>query len=781
MVQRLLVEVRGTVQGVGFRPYVHTLATSLGLEGFVQNRGSAVFIDIEGEAAALERFLDALAGRPPALARIESVRCRRAAPVRHGSRPQDRRPAAGFAIAPSDGAATPDTRVSPDVATCEACLAELFDPANRRFRHPFITCTGCGPRFTIVTGVPYDRPRTTMATFAMCVRCRREYEDPADRRFHAQPIACPHCGPTLAIRDGAAGRILAGDPVAVAVAALLDGHIVAIKGLGGYHLACDATSDAAVARLRQRKRREARPFAVMVPDAVAGRLDLDPAAHAALVSRERPIVLIDRRAWGPRAGALAAGVAPGSPAIGVMLPYTPLHHLILRAAGRPLVMTSGNAAGEPIAYEDGDAWTRLRGLADLFLTHDRPIHAPCDDSVVRVVAGGPTPIRRARGFVPAPIRLPRAAAAPTLAVGGHLKNTVCVAAGHRAWLSPHVGDLDGAAAYRALGDTVARSLDLLQVQPEVVVHDRHPDYLSTRFAEEFPAGLRLAVQHHHAHVLACLAEHGVAEPAIGVVFDGAGLGEDGAVWGGEFLLVEGADVRRLAHVAYVPLPGGDAAAREPWRAALAHLVCAGAGSHPGLESLRWADVSPRAVDLVRQMIARGVNAPPTSSVGRLFDAVASLVGLRQRVAFEGQAAMELEAVAVGPADRGYGLDLERTSDPWTVHAAPLVRAVARDVAAGVPREAIAASFHDAVAAMIADVASALARRAGTRHVALTGGVFQNARLTSAAAVRLAAAGLPPLLHRQVPCNDGGLSLGQAAYAAHALARRAPLPERAVCA
>jgi hydrogenase maturation protein HypF len=766
--ERVLIEVRGTVQGVGFRPHVYSLAMSLGLRGFAQNRGAHLFIDLEGDPVALRTFLAALSATPPARAVIDAIACRPAAPASR----------TGFTIEPSAAAADGEARVAPDIATCDACLAELFDPQNRRYRYPFITCSHCGPRFTIVVDVPYDRQRTTMHRFAMCPACRREYDDPSDRRFHAQPIACRDCGPSLTLTEG--NTMIRDDEAALerAIAALADGRIVAVKGLGGYHLACDATSEEAVARLRSRKHRDAKPFALMLGEADANALRAPWLARARLTAPERPIVLVDRLLVHTAGARIAGSVAPGCPAVGLMLPYTPLHHLLLRGVSRPLVMTSGNLADEPIVFDDDDARARLGRIADVFLAHDRPIHARCDDSVVRLVGDHATPIRRARGLAPSAITVTAHADPPVLATGGHLKNAFCIHAGTRAWLSHHMGDLESAAAYAALGEAVEQASRFLGIRASVVAHDLHPDYLSTRFAHEYPAAGRIAVQHHHAHVLSCAAEHGVSGPVLGVAFDGSGLGTDGTVWGGEFLLVDGPGFTRLAHLACVPLAGGAAAVREPWRVAVAHL--AAAGREDLLEPIA-ARVGTQRFTAVRQMIARGLGATLTSSAGRLFDAVAAITGLRDDVAFEGQAAMELEALAADGDGSAYRFAVDGSREPWIVDPAPVIEAVADDVHASRDRREIASGFHEAVAQMIADVGEALAARRGVRQVALTGGVFQNARLTRRTEALLEQRGLAPLVHRLVPCNDGGLALGQAVAAALLLRHEAPAREHSSCA
>lgn len=750
MSERCVVAVDGVVQGVGFRPYVHQLATSLNLRGLVRNDSDGVLVELEGERAAIGRFLQELRVAPPPLAAIDTISV---LPGRPGSY-------SGFTIAASDLRHTPTALISPDMATCAACRAELFDPANRRFRYPFINCTNCGPRFTIVHAAPYDRARTSMAHFVMCAACRREYEDPRDRRFHAQPIACAECGPALGYRPARGpGEDQSGDrALLAATAALLAGLVVAIKGLGGYHLACDALNQQAVERLRARKHREAKPFAVMVEDLSAAQClaQVGNAEAALLQSPAQPIVLLRK----PATPSLAEAVAPGSDTIGVMLAYTPLHHLLLAEVARPLVMTSGNRSDEPIAFEDAEALSRLEGIADGFLFHDRPITTRCDDSVARVMSGAPALIRRSRGYAPRPIRLRDPFPVPVLALGGHLKNTFCLGRGHHAFLSHHVGDLDHPSAQLALRCGVEHYQRLFDTAPAVVAHDLHPDYHSTRLAARL--GLpTIAVQHHHAHVAACLAEHDITGPVLGVVFDGSGYGTDGAVWGGEFLLVDGPRFDRLAHLDYVGLPGGDAAAREPWRMAASHLWSAfgdGCEGSPILARRKrdWA--------VLRRMLERGFHSPPTSSVGRLFDAVASLVGIADRVAFEAQAAIQLEAVADRGTTRSYPVDLRQDRDVLLLEARPLIRGVVDDISRGLPMAEIAGAFHNAVRDLVVAAVGRLAERTGVRRVALTGGVFQNALLLERTAAMLTEHGYDVLVHRRVPCNDGGLALGQAVVA-----------------
>jgi hydrogenase maturation protein HypF len=717
--ERRRFRVRGVVQGVGFRPFVYGLATRLGLAGFVLNDGDGVVVEVEGLPATLTAFAAALQVEAPSLARVDSV----AADV------VPSRGEPGFSIETS--APKGRTALIPaDVATCDDCLRELRDPADRRHRYPFVNCTQCGPRFTIVTGTPYDRPLTTMAGFPLCDECRREYEDPADRRFHAEPIACAVCGPTLELVGAGAVRPRGDDALVAAVALIHGGAVLAVKGLGGYHLACDAASEEAVAALRGRKHREDKPFALMTadPELLA---EVAPEERVLLESRERPVVLLRRSAG----ATVAPSVAPGNPWLGIMLPYTPLHHLLVGDAGRALVMTSGNRSDEPIAFDDDEALERLDGIADAFLRHDRPIHRRCEDSVVR----RGFPLRRSRGFAPAAIPLPISSPRPLVAVGGELKSTFCVLRGDEAFLSPHLGDLDSEAAYVAFRTDLELYLEMLSVRPELIAHDLHPEYLATKWAEE--QGLELVgVQHHHAHAAACLAEHGETGPALALVFDGTGFGTDGTLWGAEILRCDLAGFERLATLDPVPLPGGEAAIREPWRTASVHLERAG---RP-VPFERWP--------LVRQSLA--VNAPLSSGMGRLFDAVAAVLGVREEVAYEGQAAIELEQLAgdtpAEPYDWRFG------------EGAALVGAVADDLASGRPRAEIAAAFHEAVAAGAA-VACAEASEPAT--VALSGGTFQNLRLLASTRGRLEAAGFRVLGHRLVPPNDGGLSYGQAAVAA----------------
>ncbi|MFG2226619.1 carbamoyltransferase HypF [Streptomyces sp. NPDC048644] len=776
--ERRRVTVRGVVQGVGFRPFVFTLAAELGLTGHVGNTGDGVVAEVEGAPSAVDAFCRRVGSDAPPLAVVESVAHETVAPGGD----------AGFRIAATPTGEHARTLVAPDTATCEDCRAELADPQDRRYRHPFITCTHCGPRFTIVTGLPYDRATTTMAGFPMCARCAREYADPADRRFHAQPVACHDCGPRLELRRHPGAAADAGaqtDPVAAARRMLADGAIIAVKGLGGYHLACDATRARSVRLLRERKARGDKPFAVMARDlaTVEELVHLSAAERDVLTSRRRPIVLLRRRAGTdglPHAPAVADAVAPGSPDLGILLPYTPLHHLLFGLPGDPpgpalLVMTSGNRSGEPIVTDDEDAFTTLAPLADGWLTHDRPIHVPCDDSVVRMIDGDPVLLRRSRGYAPFPLPLPLPVT-PALAVGGDLKNVFCLGEGRRAWLSAHIGDMDDLATLTAFDRAESSLEDLTGVRPRLVAADRHPGYRSLSRARR-AAGTHdvRQVQHHHAHIASAMAEHGLdgRRQVIGVAFDGTGYGDDGAVWGGEFLLADYAGFHRFAHLTYVPQPGGDAAVRHPYRMALAHLHAAGLPWSADLPCTRACP--PAELPLLARQLTRRLNCAPTSSMGRLFDTVASLSGVCHTAGYEAQAAVALEAAACrAPGDaahdlpQGYTFALrDAPSGTATADPAPLLAAITGDVRAGVPAERIAAGFHHAVALLVGRVCAAARDRHGLDTVALTGGVFANRLLSASCARTLRADGFTVLRHRLVPPGDGGLALGQLMVAARA--------------
>jgi hydrogenase maturation protein HypF len=739
--------ISGVVQGVGFRPFVHRLAHELGLTGEVGNDSSRVFVVVEGPLDRINEFADRVVSEAPPLARIEAVE--RNASSAHFEQ---------FQIVASRGAPGERTSIPPDTAPCEDCRRELFDPDDRRHLHPFISCTNCGPRFTIITGLPYDRPSTTMRWFEMCPACAAEYEDPTDRRHHAQPIACHDCGPTL--RSSRPG-----DPVAVAASALDRGEIVALRALGGYQLLCDARSDDAVGRLRDRKRRPEKPFAVMVSDLDAARrlADVDEAEAAALTSPARPIVLCRARAD----HGLTDRVAPGNPLIGVMLPSTPIHHLLLAARPDLIVCTSANLGGEPIAWRDADLDRVVRPMSDVVLDHDRPIAGPADDSVVRIVAGAISPIRRARGYAPVPVPF-EGARRPVLAVGGESKNTACVASVHHAWVSQHLGDMGSLDTQEAFTRTVDGLSWMYAVDPAVVAVDAHPGYATSRWARRRHDAERIMeVQHHHAHLAALMAEHGMDphRPLLALTFDGTGYGSDGTIWGGEALVGSADGFERVAHLARVALPGGDAAIASPYRVALAHLTAAGLPWGRDLAPVRSADETGNADLLFRQLVT-GHGCVPTSSMGRLFDAVAALIGTRQRIAYEAQAAIELELLAAGaPAvDRGYRFHLDDGA-PVRFDASPVIRAIVDDLHDEVPVDAIAVAFHLAVVDLVGVLAEAFADRSTDRAIGLTGGVFQNALLTEWCLGSLAERGITALVHRVVPPNDGGLSLGQAYVAA----------------
>lgn len=777
---RVRVRVRGIVQGVGYRPFVHHLAADLGLVGTVGNDAEGVLAEAQGAPDAIEAFVARLAADAPAGAVVEAV---------EATQLVTREAEAGFAITASrDGHADQVALVPADTAVCPACLADAADPSNRRYRYPFTACTYCGPRFTMTTGLPYDREHTTMAAFPLCPACAVEYSDPADRRFHAQPTACPACGPQLRFVAPHADAAAAGDAgLAAALDVLGGGGIVAVRGLGGYHLAVDARDTAAVARLRARKQRGAKPFAVMAADLATAQalVDLTPAARAALTGPAAPIVLAPVAATAA-AATLAAACAPGAGTLGVLLPYTVLHHLLLAAhplrGGRVsdvLVMTSGNLADEPLCTDPDEAEQRLAGIADAFLHHTRPVHTPCDDSVVAAVGEDLLPVRRSRGFAPVPVRLPMAAP-PLLAVGAELKTTACLAVGHRAFLSQHVGDTENLATLQMLDRVTTLLAELCRVEPELVVADRHPGYLSRAWAQRraTATGARLVlVGHHHAHLASLLAEHAVPadEPVLGLCFDGTGYGDDGTIWGGEALLGSYAGYTRLGHLAPVSLPGGDAAVRRPARAALAYLHAAGVTADTRLPAV--AACPPVERTAVASLLRSGSHCVPTTSMGRLFDAVSALAGVCQDADYEGQAAVELEALAAAqptgaPTPPGWAFGVREEAGALVLDPGPLVAAVARAVLDDTPVARVAAGFHAAVADGCAALAGFAADAHGVRTVGLTGGVFQNTRLTGLVRRRLQGHGFVVLTHHRVPPNDGGLALGQAAVAA-ALEGRSP--------
>jgi hydrogenase maturation protein HypF len=751
---RKAIEVTGIVQGVGFRPYVYRLAFARHLAGFITNTSAGVSIEVEGPAEVVDDFVLRLPAEAPPLARITQMAAHDIPARADGD----------FRILPSRAGENRRVLISPDVAICDDCLRELFDPSDRRFHYPFINCTNCGPRYTIVRDIPYDRARTSMAVFPMCADCQREYDDPLNRRFHAQPNACWKCGPQVQLWDGEGKRVECADPIAEAVARLQAGYVVAVKGLGGFHLAVDATNPAAVSRLREGKRRVEKPFAIMASslEAVGNLCQLDDASRALLLSPERPIVLLRKKSASP----IAELVAPFNLEYGVFLPYTPLHYLLF-AAGRfqALVMTSGNISEEPIAIDNAEAVARLRGIADFFLVHNRDVLLRCDDSVVRVTSDAPRQLRRSRGYVPVPVFLNRDLP-PILAVGGELKNTVCLTKGQHAFLSQHIGDLENLESYGFFNTTISSFKRILEVEPQLLAYDLHPDYFSTRWALGQTGLERVGVQHHHAHIASCMAENHLDGKVIGIALDGTGYGTDGAVWGGEVLLATYADFERIAHLDYLPMPGGAAAITEPWRMAVSYLQKHFGKAFWELEIPFVRKLERRQVAVLIRMAERGVNSPLTSSCGRLFDAVSALAGIRQRVNYEAQAAIELEAAIAGDGEGcGYPFELRPDGSGWIIDTRHLFVALVNDLKSGVPAGILSRRFHEGFVDVLARLAKLIHARTGVNNICLSGGSFQNVFLLENLKRKLEADGLNVFTHSEVPCGDGGLSLGQALVAA----------------
>jgi len=746
--ERARVIVRGAVQGVGFRPFVYRHATELGLRGWVLNSAQGVFIDVEGAGNTVREFVQRLETEKPRRALIRSIECSYVEAAGYER----------FEIRESDEAGGKSVLIQPDLATCADCAREICDPADRRYRYPFTNCTNCGPRFSIIESLPYDRANTSMKKFAMCPECSREYHDPLDRRFHAQPIACPRCGPQLELWDGG-GTVLSrcNDALLDGARLIREGGILALKGIGGFQLLVDARSESAVHRLRERKHREEKPFALMFPSlALLGEAcGISPSEESLLLSSESPIVLLYRLT--DFSAVFSNSVAPNNPFLGAMLPYSPLHHLLMAEIGFPVVATSGNLSDEPICTDEHEALERLRGIADFYLVHDRPIVRHMDDSIARILLGREQVLRRARGYAPFPIRVE--AALPTiLAVGAHIKASVALSVGTEIFISQHIGDLETAAAHAAFRKTAADLPRLYDAVPEAIACDMHPDYLSTQFAARHPAP-SFPVQHHFAHVLACMAENDLDPPVLGVAWDGTGYGTDGTVWGGEFLLANGSGFERVGHLRQFRLPGGDAAVKEPRRSALGLLF-----EIFGDELWERADLlaafSKQETRLLRQMLAKQLNAPLTSSAGRVFDAVAALIGLRQNSSFEGQAAMELEFAAEPWIADAWPFEIRGPVIDWE----PTIRALLRDCAAGATVGALSSRFHNTLAEMIA----AVARQSGQETIVLTGGCFQNHFLTVRAVERLSAGGFDVHWHQRVPPNDGGIAPGQIIGAAQAM-------------
>jgi hydrogenase maturation protein HypF len=752
--ERRQIEVTGIVQGVGFRPFIYGLAEEYNLRGYIVNTSRGVEIDVEGPAGAVERFIAGIREKAPPLAVIDEITWRLL-------------PAVGYsAFEIKESVDVPDrlAPVAPDTATCPECRRELLDPGDRRYRYPFINCTNCGPRFTIITGVPYDRPKTTMREFTMCPDCSAEYTDPAHRRFHAQPNACSVCGPRLMITDREGHEISVPDPVDEVRAALADGKIIAVKGLGGYHLACDALNEEAVRRLREKKVREDKPFAVMVKDLATVRQYclLDEKEGELLAGGCRPIVLLQKRPDRP----VAPSVAPGNSFLGVMLPYTPLHILLLDDGPAALVMTSGNVSDEPIAYRDEDAFARLGGIADLFLAHNREIRHRCDDSVTRVFRGEEYIMRRARGYAPVPLLLVREMS-QVLALGGEQKNTFCLTKGRYAFVSHHIGDLENVETLASFEEGIDLYKKLFGIKPEIIAHDLHPEYLSTKYAMA-QEGIPLAgVQHHHAHVAACMAENRLNEKVIGISFDGTGYGTDGHIWGGEFLVSDYLDFRRAGRLAYVPMPGGAKAVREPWRMAVGYLNRTfGADWH---EVCPWpAGIEESKVSFIQAMVEKGINTPLTSSMGRLFDAVSALLGIRLAANYEGQGAVELEQQALSAVNTAlspYDIDIDEEEGVYVINIPITLRQIIDYLSRGTPVPDIAGRFHRTVTEIIFRMCLLVRRDEGINKVCLTGGVFQNMLLLGMTFDKLRENEFDVYVHSKIPVNDGGISLGQAVIAA----------------
>jgi hydrogenase maturation protein HypF len=748
--KRAEIEITGIVQGVGFRPFIFNLAKTHSVRGWVLNNEKGVLIDAESDDGNLDIFIHDITGLAPPLSHIESLTVKHSTPLGYST----------FQIKASQESQEKFALISPDVATCDQCLAELFSAENFRYRYPFINCTLCGPRFTIIKDIPYDRCKTTMAPFTMCSVCHDEYENPADRRFHAQPNACVSCGPSLRLVDRK-GEVIPGDPIVTTLSLLREGQIVAVKGLGGFHLSCDAENENAVSALRSRKYREDKPFAVMCRDLeeVRRHCELDKREQDLLLSNERPIVILRRK----KESTLASAVAPFQNTVGVMLPYSPLHHLLLDAPLKILVMTSGNRSDEPIAYKNEEALSRLSTIADCFLLHDREIHIRCDDSVARIYDGEPYIIRRSRGYVPFPVKLPFPVQ-DILACGGELKNTFCLTRDSYAFMSHHIGDLENLETLDSFEKGVEHFKRLFSIEPKLIAHDLHPDYLSTKYALSFSDISKVGVQHHHAHIVSAMAENGVEGEVIGVAFDGTGFGQDGTIWGGEFLKADLRDFRRVAHLKEVPMPGSSRAIREPWRMAMAHLLEALGDGALALNIDFMKRVDLQKWGILRRMIERKVNTPLTSSMGRLFDAVASLCSLRDEVHYEGQAAIELEMIAGHDLEPSYPFLMDETLDPLVIDPAPIIRGVVDDLANGVPASRISTRFHRTVADLVVQTCDRIRAHEKINRVVLSGGVFQNIFLLSLAFDGLSHSGFEVIVHHRVPANDGGISLGQAVIA-----------------
>ena len=743
--------IKGVVQGIGFRPFVYRLALHYGLKGKISNTTTGVSLHVEGIKGDIDSFSRDLHEKRPPLAYITEISSR-SAPVRNFKR---------FAIAGSIRQNSLSTLISPDISICGDCLREMLDPGDRRYRYPFINCTNCGPRYTIINNIPYDRPYTSMERFSMCASCRAEYEDPGNRRFHAQPNACPECGPQVGLYDNHHRSIDTTDPVGQAIKLVKKGKILAMKGLGGFHLVADAENQEAVSLLRERKRREEKPFAIMSYDMenIHKYAYVDPDEEELLTSVQRPIVLLRKR----RPNRIAESVAPRNNYFGVMLPYTPLHYLLFQNDFIALVMTSGNISDEPIAIENDEAFNRLANIADLFLIHNRDIYLRSDDSITRRTAGATRVIRRSRGYVPMPVFL-KADLPPVLSCGAELKNTVCLAEGDKAFLSQHIGDLENLSSYEFFQMTIRHLKKILRIDPEILAYDLHPDYLSTRYAEEQKDIRKIQVQHHHAHIVSCMAENGLQGDVIGLSFDGTGYGSDGRIWGGELLVADEKGFSRAAALSYTPMPGGAAAIKEPWRMAVSYLYDAyGEGLRElGIPVIR--ETGEKDMETIIKMISNGINSPLTSSLGRLFDGVAAILGVRSRVCFEGQAAMELEMTADQVTEAHYNYEWE-SGEYYRIMPQPIVRGVVEDFLKGIKPPEISAKFHNTLIRLFSDICEVVSREKDIKRVVMSGGVFQNSILLTGLTKALEDRGIQVFSHRIVPTNDGGICLGQAMAAA----------------
>ncbi len=745
------IEVNGIVQGVGFRPFVYNLANQYGLKGEVANTAAGVSIHIEGPPQRIQAFETDLAAKCPPLAHVVEI----------SGRSESLKPYADFRIAKSRGQAQMATLISPDVSICDDCRRELFDPADRRYRYPFINCTNCGPRYTIIDDIPYDRPKTSMRHFKMCAACQSEYDDPTHRRFHAQPNACAACGPHVDLYTNQRESVDTDNPIKKAADLIRRGQIVAVKGLGGYHLVADAQNSEAVIRLRKRKMREEKPFAIMSADLESIRkyARVRPQEEDLLTAIQRPIVLLEKKTG----GSISDAVAPRNKYWGVMLPYTPLHYLLLNHGFDALIMTSANLTDEPIAIDNEDAFERLAAIADYFLVHNRDIYLRSDDSIVRHSAGLTRYIRRSRGFVPIPLFL-KQAIPPILACGAELKNTICLTKDDKAFLSQHIGDLENQITLDFFELTVDHLQRILEIQPEIIACDMHPDYLSTRFARKQTKTRLIEVQHHHAHIVSCMAEHQLEGAVIGLSFDGTGYGSDGAIWGGEVLAAEAKQFERMAHLAYVPMPGSAAAIKEPWRMAISYLHDAFGDAFRDLDLPVLKQNDSQKLKIMVEMIQKGINCPQTSSLGRLFDGVAAIAGIRNQVNFEGQAAMELEMLAAGDTDSIYDVEW-LTGDRIQILPAPIIRGVVQDVQNGLSVAEIGIKFHKTLIALFTQICLAVRRDTDLNRVVLSGGCFQNCILLTGMIHELTSRDFAVFAHQRVPTNDGGISLGQALVAA----------------